>query len=255
MTAWHDLFSDDDHQRLLSSAGHDPGLCAQQADGLWRMLGLKRVARVLDAPCGAGRLSIPLAERGPRVLGVDKSARMVAAADDRRAGLSEERLRFVLHDLRLPLSETGFDVALNAHSSLGYGDESEDEAILRTLHGALRPGGRLVVETLHRDAIVAAQARGAKNAARLSDGTLVIEDATFDPLEGGLTTAYHWSGPSGAGTKEGRIRLYSITELSTLVMRCGFGVPTLFAGCSAAPFCARGPDMGGSVALLCPRLG
>ena len=40
--------------------------------------------RVLDAPCGWGRLSRPLAARGAIVLGVDQSETMIDAAEKRR---------------------------------------------------------------------------------------------------------------------------------------------------------------------------
>jgi hypothetical protein len=38
-------------------------------------------------------------------------------------------LRYLRHDLRTPLSETGFDVACNIFTSFGYGTEEEDVAI------------------------------------------------------------------------------------------------------------------------------
>lgn len=252
MTSWHDTFFDDEYLRLWAAV-QDPEASGREADGLWKMLGLKRGARVLDAPCGAGRLAIPLAGRGAIVLGVDKAAKMIAAAEAKPDKPGLERLRFLAHDLRTPLPEGDFDVAINAYSSLGYGDESEDEAILRTLHDALRPGGRLVIETLHRDAFVAARSRGTNAALRLADGTLVVEEAVFDPLRGRVTTTFHWSGPASLGRKEASIRMYCITELAALAGRCGFHSPRLYAGCSPEPFSPDGPDAGGRVAMVLSR--
>ncbi len=45
----------------------DAPVAEQEAAGLWGLLGLTEKARVLDAPCGYGRLSIALARRGARV--------------------------------------------------------------------------------------------------------------------------------------------------------------------------------------------
>ncbi len=54
----------------------------------------------------------------------------------------------------MPLEESGFDVGLNIFSSLGYGTEADDVAILSTLRAAVRPGGLVFVETMHRDRVL-----------------------------------------------------------------------------------------------------
>ena len=123
---WWEQFFDEDYLRLWAtvSAGGD-----EEAAALWRILGLSAGARVLDAGCGFGRVSLSLARLGARVLGVDQSAPLLAEAERRRGTVSAEQLRYVRHDLREPLAESGFDVALSLFSSLGYGDESGDAAI------------------------------------------------------------------------------------------------------------------------------
>lgn len=92
---------------------------AKQAAELWSMLDLEPGCRLLDAPCGWGRLSRPLVLLGATVVGVDQSKTLLAAAEDRRGEVPPERLRYVNHDLRAPLPETGFDVACNIFTSFG----------------------------------------------------------------------------------------------------------------------------------------
>jgi SAM-dependent methyltransferase len=53
----------------------------EQVDALWQLCGLAEGARVLDAPCGYGRLSRLLADRGAVVLGVDQSPDLLAEAE------------------------------------------------------------------------------------------------------------------------------------------------------------------------------
>lgn len=167
---WRDFF-DADYLHLWGGM-----VTAEQTErettGLWQLLGLQRDSRVLDAPCGWGRLSRPLAERGACVLGVDQSSVLVEHAERKRSGLPEERLRYLCHDLRHPLGESGFDAAINIFSSLGYGTEEDDLAILTTLTKAIRPGGFVLVETMHRDLAIVGFSRGNKLASRLPDGPL-----------------------------------------------------------------------------------
>ena len=70
-----------------------------------------------------GRLSRPLALLGAIVLGVDQSETMLTTVEEQRGALPQERLRYLKHDLRKSLPETGFDVACNIFSSFGYGTE------------------------------------------------------------------------------------------------------------------------------------
>jgi SAM-dependent methyltransferase len=108
--------------------------------------------------------------------------------------LPPERLRYLRHDLRTPLPETGFDVACNIFSSFGYGTEEEDVAIFRTLRDAVRPGGRVLVETNHRDLTCTVIARGSKASKRLADGTLFLDEPDFDPISGVVRLNWYWSG-------------------------------------------------------------
>jgi SAM-dependent methyltransferase len=246
---WWQAFFDADYVRLWG--GTMPAeRTEREADGLWKVLGLSPGARVLDAPCGYGRLSDALARRGAAVLGVDQSAALLAEAERRAELTGETGARFRRHDLRQPLSEGGFDAAINVFSSLGYGSEAEDQAILAHLRQAVRPGGKVFVETMHRDCYAAVAARGGKPAARLADGTLIVEEPRFDPLAGRVETCWYHAGPAGAGEKRASIRLYSITELAALLGRAGLAVSSLHAGCSPAPFVAEGPELGGRVGIL-----
>ncbi|HEX3986382.1 MAG TPA: class I SAM-dependent methyltransferase [Acidobacteriaceae bacterium] len=252
MSEWWKSFFDADYVRLWG-AGEIAGAISEHADAVWKLLELKEGSRLLDAPCGYGRVSEPMARRGARVVGVDQSAAMLAQAERDRGTLPVERLRYVRHDLREPLKEDGFDAAMNLFTSIGYGSEEDDRAIFRTLRGALRPGGRLVVETMHRDVAVALFSRGLRPAQRLPDGTLVVEEPVFDPITGRVNTAWYWSGPQGAGRKEASLRIYTITELVRMLESVGLRLVSAHGGSTTEAFRADGPEMGGRVMVLAER--
>jgi SAM-dependent methyltransferase len=252
MSDWWQAFFDADYVRLWGQSDVS-GSAARHVEGLWTLLGLQVGSRVLDAPCGYGRLSRPLAERGAIVLGVDQSQTLLEHAERERGQLSTAQLRYLQHDLRQPLDETGFDCALNVFTSLGYGSEEDDLAILRTLRAAVRPGGLVFVETNHRDLMATFLARGVAPSQRLPDGTLVVEDPRFDPISGRMETCWYWSGPAGQGRKPASLRVYTATELVRLLQRAGLRFRSAHRGCSPEPFRAEGPDLGGRIGLLAER--
>src|SRR5207302_1831874 len=152
------------------------------------------------------------------------------------------------HDLRQPLDDGGFDVALNLFSSLGYGSDEDDVAILTTLRRALRPDGRAFIDTQHRDSIAVWFAHGVKPAERLPDGTIIVEQPAFDPIAGRVNTIWYWSGPRGSGEKRGSIRIYAITELAALMARAGLRIVSTHKGCSPEPYAPGQPTRVGILA-------
>jgi SAM-dependent methyltransferase len=249
---WWEAFFDAEYVRLWGQS-EAPGSAAAQVEGLWSLLGLREGSRVLDAPCGYGRLSRPLAERGAIVLGVDAAPALLDHAERHRGDVPSARLRYERHDLRKRLEEGGFDCAVNVFTSLGYGTESDDVAILATLRHAVRPGGLVFVETNHRDLTAAFLAKGVAPSQRLPDGTLVVEEPRFDALRGRMESCWHWSGPSGHGSKEASFRVYAATELVGLLERAGLRLRSALRGCSPEPFRAAGADLGGRLGLLAER--
>jgi len=111
------------------------------AAAIHRLLDLPAGARVLDAPCGAGRIAVRLAARGLDVTGIDISADEVAQA--RRKGSTA---RFEVGDLRA-LPEQSFDAVVCWGNSFGYMPHDATVAHLESARRALRAGGRLILES------------------------------------------------------------------------------------------------------------
>lgn len=119
---------------------------AQQAklDLVCRKLALQKGERVLDVGCGWGSFAIHAAQHyGVRVLGVTLSDRQAELGRERvaAAGLSDQ-IELRVADYR-ELAGEQFD----AISSIGMVEHVGEERIdlyMSTLHGLLRPGGRLL---------------------------------------------------------------------------------------------------------------
>jgi ubiquinone/menaquinone biosynthesis C-methylase UbiE len=96
----------------------------------------------LDIGCGTGFLSVELASRGHRVIGVDFAPSMIAEAR-KRAAERNLAIRFEEADAeQLPFAAASFDVAVSRH--LLWTLPNPERAIGGWIR-VLRPGGRLIV--------------------------------------------------------------------------------------------------------------
>ena len=123
---------------------------AAQLDWFWERLALRPGCRVLDLTCGPGLYAVPLARRGAAVTGVDFGPASIAHARQlaEEEGLSD-RCLFVEADVRDYEPEPeAYDAALFLYGQLAVFPREDATALLRKAAGALRPGGRLVVELL-----------------------------------------------------------------------------------------------------------
>ena len=249
MNEWWKTFFDEEYLRIAGQVFRQEDSTRQAAE-LWSMLDLTSGCRLLDAPCGWGRLSRPLAVLGATVLGVDQSEILLEAAEMQRGEVGPERLRYLRHDLREPLSEGDFDVACNIFTSFGYGKEEEDLAVFQTLREAVRPGGRVLVETSHRDLLCASLARSSKTAIRMADGSIFLDEPEFDPIAGVTTLNWYWSGPFGSGEKHAKWRCYTPTEIVRLLESAGLRFMGAYKGLSKDSYRAEGPEAGGRLAVI-----
>jgi ubiquinone/menaquinone biosynthesis C-methylase UbiE len=189
---------------------------------------------LLDVPCGFGRHSVPLAAAGLRVVGVDRAEPLLDEAR-RRAG-GERWPKFVRADYRdLPFRDESFDAAINMFSSLGYLGDEEDARALAEIGRVLRPGGRLVIEIMHRDRLVRAFIEHDWHL--LGEGRLLLEQRTFDPVSGVAQTTQTLI--ESTGERESRtfsIRVYTATELLAMLEGAGFAEARCHGDLQGGPF-------------------
>jgi ubiquinone/menaquinone biosynthesis C-methylase UbiE len=215
---WDAFFSD--FYLRAYAAEEESEKAEAQALGAVKLAGVEVGAELLDVPCGYGRHSVPLGRAGYKVTGVDRSGALLEEAR-RRTG-HERRPKLVQADYReLPFPDASFDAALNLFSSLGYLGIEEDTRVLAQIARVLRPGGRLVLETMHRDLLVL---RWSDSDWRLlGEGRLLLEQRTFDAPSGVATTTMTLI--DGDGRRESRtwsVRVYAVTELLAMIERAGF---------------------------------
>jgi SAM-dependent methyltransferase len=129
---------------------HPDEVGEREAQFILRALHLRHGDALLDAPCGAGRVSIHLARAGCVVTGFDLREAFLRRARRRfrAAGL---RGTFRVLDLRRLDAENQFAGILNWAGSFGYFTAAENSLLIAAFVRALRPGGRLLVEQPNRE--------------------------------------------------------------------------------------------------------
>jgi len=104
--------------------------------------------KVLELGCGTGRITLPLAQIGFEVVGLDNQPEMLHKAEERRLQSSAEvrkRLVFIEDDMRTWAAHSEFDLILIPCSSISHVLSLEDQlAVWKTCHDNLRPGGRFL---------------------------------------------------------------------------------------------------------------
>jgi ubiquinone/menaquinone biosynthesis C-methylase UbiE len=219
---WYESFFETDEWLLLAQAHPAERADAEAAFVAER---LPAGARVLDVPCGTGRISVPLAERGFAVSGLDISNRVLEVA---RAAAPE--LDFRQGDMReLPWADASFDAVLNLWTAFGYFEnQEEDERALAEAARVLDAGGIFVLDTVNQAALV----RGFRPQGwQELEGTLLLEQREYDLVTGRDQSYWTFVNESGERTELAfDHRLYTAPEYVDMLRRAGFEPTGFFGG-------------------------
>ncbi len=198
------------------------------ADFLRRVLGLRSGDAVLDAPCGDGRIALPLARAGCRVTGVDFTPAFTERAE-RRCREEGLEARFVVEDLRRMDFAEEFDAACCWGGSFGYFDEVENAAVVARFARVLKPGGRLVLDQPNRETLL-----------RHFQATMVVGDVVrhnrWDPSAERVECDWVVSRTGPAQHNLLSIRLYTPAQLSRLFRSAGLELEARFGRPDGSPY-------------------
>lgn len=200
---------------------------AQEGPALTALLGLPPGARVLDLPCGWGRLHPHLRAAGLEVLGGDLSRLNLARhAEENPAPLARLDLR------ALPYRSGCADGIFCAFTSWGYfATEAENQAQLDEFARVLRPGGVLLLDLVGRE--------------HLRTSVADVEGLWLDFPQEGYQECATWSA-DGRRIQTERwcedqafrhdIWIPTDTEVRVALARAGFGAITAFGGLDGRPW-------------------
>jgi ubiquinone/menaquinone biosynthesis C-methylase UbiE len=212
-----------------------PAWAVRDEDFLCSRLNLAAGARVLDLCCGHGRVSLELARRGFEVTGLDLSA---AALEKARTSAAEAKLsvRWVEADMRAIPFEAEFDACINWLAAFGLLEsDEEDQQALAVVSRALRPGGRLLLETVNQAWLL----RHYQPRAVLTTpaGTQLREERHFDLLSGRNYVRVRATEPDGTCRESSyHFRIYTLVELARMLSAAGLHVTGTWGDLDGSPY-------------------
>ncbi|HSR68641.1 MAG TPA: class I SAM-dependent methyltransferase [Acidobacteriota bacterium] len=126
--------------------------CRREVTSIIELSGC-RAGAALDLCCGPGRHSVPLAQRGFEVTGVDGTSFLLDKA--REYARSEDvEVEWLQEDMRSFRRSRRYDLAINLTISFGYFDDPDDNrAVLCNVFDSLKAGGVLVIDVAGKEVI------------------------------------------------------------------------------------------------------
>jgi len=207
----------------------------------------------LELACGTGRVTIPIAREGVKIVGLDASPAMLARAREKAAGLSNAR--WVEGDMRdFALPERFGLVAIPFRSFQHLLTVEDQLACLLCIRRHLAPNGRVVINIFNPDIVrIAGWLTSRKGCLQLTGegggGWKRWETAEYAPATQGLDVTFADERLGEDGVVVSRVyrglklRYAFRYEMEHLFARAGFEVEELYGDFFGSAFQGTSPEM------------
>lgn len=208
-------------------------LTLAEADFIQKHLQVSAPARLLDVPCGGGRLALELASRGFNLTGVDIASEFIAEAKAKSADRALN-IDWRHGDMRDLPWESQFHGAFCFGNSFGYLDDDGNADCLKAIARTLKPGARFVLNT------------GATAESILPNfqprrwfeigGITLLIDSRYDHEQGRMFTEYTFIREGQVEKRPSSQRIYSYNEITRLLAAAGFETTGAYSSTHKDPF-------------------
>lgn len=197
---------------------------------------------VLELACGTGRLTVPLAERGLDITGLDHSKAMLEAAQA-KADACGTAPTFVLGDIRGFLFDAPFELIFLPNNSLGHLHALPDiQACFASVLRHLSPSGRFVVDMFSPSLPLLLREPDKRypvaEYTRADGKTMTVtETVSYDSAAQVLHALWHYQADGEpADVRPLDLRLFFPQELDALLTLSGFTVEAKYGGFDKSAF-------------------
>lgn len=214
---WHKIFFSGLWLELQTKMYSDEQT-EKQAKFIANVLKLKKKAKVLDCPCGNGRISNKLSKKGFEVTGIDNNDFLLkeAVKNSKKLKLNTTYLKTEMYKIDF---DNKFDAVICFWGSFGYFDDKTNLNFLKNVFKALKPGGKFLLDTHTVESILT---KFQKNGWFKVGNIFVTEYRTYDIINSRIISNWTIIKNGKIENKNTSIRLYSYKELTNLLKSIGF---------------------------------
>ena len=239
---WEDFY--DGYLADVLLEGHNDGESTRTVEFLKSVLGISRGDLVFDQCCGTGRVAVPLAEAGFRVVGIDLIEPYVASARAKLDGSgfdatfqAADAFEFVVPELCAG--------ALNWWTSFGYAmADRENVRMLERAFESITPGGRFALDFMNAPGVLRHFQKETitRGHSKAEGEILLIRESKVDVANGVLEKDWTYYIENGKRVKHHTsVRLYHPPDLRRLFETVGFANVKLFGDLDASPITLESP--------------
>jgi len=225
-TNWFETFFQGITLDLWRAVG-TPEMTRKEADFLQSVF--PKGSKLLDVPCGNGRLTLELARRGFNMTGIDISKEFIAEAHQH-----DLKVAFHLGDMRSLGFNADFDGAFCWGNSFGYFEYADTMKFVTGVSEALKPGARFVLQGgIAAEALIPHFKE--RETYQIGDISFTVEN-TYVAAESCLET-------KGTFVRNGKEEvhmmwhhLYTLAEIRRMLATHGLNTIDVFSSFERAPF-------------------
>jgi len=183
------------------------------------VLKLKPKEKVLDIPCGLGRLTLELAKFGCEMTGLDFTESYLEIC---KKVASERNLDITLHpgDMRKPPWNNQFDAAFCVGGSFGYFDDVDNQNFVKAVYETLKPGGRFLLYAHVAESLFPMYRK--KDWRRVGE-SIVLDDRSYDIENNRINSEWTIINGNETTVQYSSMRIYRYSDLRDMLKSAGFG--------------------------------
>jgi SAM-dependent methyltransferase len=189
--------------------------------------------RLLDLPCGNGRLSLPLSLMGYEVTGVDSCEEFLLEAE-KSAKKHKAEITYVRGDMRKFSERKKYDGVICMGNSFGYFNRADSLEFFVNVNKNLKAGGRFVIDTQTVAECFLVNG-GEREWVRVGD-ILMLTENHYDCRQNRVEITYTFIRNEKTEQRRAMHWIYTAGELCQMIEQSGMSVLELYGNTDFEPF-------------------